>query len=98
MSYRDQLSQWEQTVSTQMPHLSGPQAKVLALWSMTMIVIGRCGTTFVAAWLSSTVGGSEDAWRQRLREWCYDAGDKKGVQRSEVVVCSCFGPLVRLSS
>jgi hypothetical protein len=98
MSYRDQLCQWEQTVSTQMPHLSRPQAKVLALWSMTMIVIGRCGTTLVAAWLSSTVGGSEDAWRQRLREWCYDARDKKGGQRSEVVVCGCFGPLVRLSS
>jgi Transposase DDE domain len=94
MSYRDQLSQWEQTVSTHLPHLSRAQAKVLALWSMTMIVIGSCGTTLVAAWLSCTVGGSEDAWRQRLREWCYDAGDKKGVQRSEVVVCSGFGQLL----
>jgi hypothetical protein len=95
MSYRDQLSQWERTVSTHFPHLSGPQAKVLALWSLAMIMVGSCGTTLVGAWLSCTVGGSEDAWRQRLREWCYDTQDKKGTQRSEVVVCSCFGPLLR---
>jgi hypothetical protein len=95
MSYRDQLSQWEQTVSRHLPHLSRPQARVLALWSMTMIVVGSCGTTLVAAWLSCTVGGSEDSWRQRLREWCYDQWDKKGGQRSEVVACSCFGPLLR---
>jgi hypothetical protein len=90
MSYREQVSQWEQTVSSSLPHLSRPQAKVLALWSMTMIVVGSCGTTLVGAWLSCTVGGSEESWRQRLREWCYDARDKKGAQRSEVVVCSCF--------
>jgi hypothetical protein len=95
MSYRDQVSQWEHTVSTHLPHLSRPQAKVLALWSMTMIVVGRCGTTLVAAWLSCTVGGSEASWRQRLREWCYDKWDKKGAQRSEVVACSCFAPLLR---
>lgn len=94
MSYRDQLSQWEQTVSTHLPHLSRPQAKVLALWSLAMITVGSCGTTLVAAWLSGTVGGSEDSWRQRLREWCYDGRDKKGAQRSEVVVCSCFGRLL----
>jgi len=95
MSYREQLWQWERTVSTHLPHLSGPQAKVLALWSLAMIMVGSCGTTLVGAWLSCTVGGPEDAWRQRLREWCYDAQDKKGAQRSEVVVCSCFGPLLR---
>jgi Transposase DDE domain len=95
MSYREQVSQWEQMVSSSLPHLSRPQAKVLALWSMTMIVVGSCGTTLVGAWLSCTVGGSEESWRQRLREWCYDARDKKGAQRSEVVVCSCFRPLLR---
>ena len=95
MSYRDQVSQWEQTVSSSLPHLSRSQAKVLALWSMTMIVVGSCGTTLVGAWLSCTVGGLEESWRQRLREWCYDAQDKKGTQRSEVVVCSCFAPLLR---
>jgi hypothetical protein len=62
---------------------------------MTMIVVGSCGTTKVSAWLSCTVGGTEDSWRQRFREWWYDKWDKKGSQRSEVVACSCFSWLWR---
>jgi len=31
---------------------------------------------------------------QQLREWCYDATDKKGVHRQEVDVTLCFGPLL----
>jgi hypothetical protein len=45
MSYREQLSQWERTVSTHLPHLSRPQAKVLALWSLAQLYGGwprRC--------------------------------------------------------
>jgi hypothetical protein len=33
--------------------------------------------------------------RQRLREWCYDAKDKKGEKRQEVDVTLCFAPLVK---
>jgi len=32
--------------------------------------------------------------RQRLREWCYDAEDKKGEKRQEVDVTLCFAPLL----
>jgi hypothetical protein len=95
MSHREALSQWEQTVSRHLPHLSKPQAMVLALWSYAMIVSQRCGTTSGAMWLSELVGGSYEAWRQRLREWCYEATEKKGKQRSEVAVVSCFAPLLR---
>ena len=95
MSYRDALAQWEHTVSRQMPHLSRPQALVLALWSYAMIVCKQCGTTSGAAWLAELLGGSYHSWRQRLREWCYNAQDKKGQQRSEVVVVSCFAALLR---
>ena len=95
MSHTDALWQWEQTVSRHLPHLSKPQAVVLALWSYAMVVSQRCGTTSGAMWLSELLGGSYDAWRQRLREWCYDAGEKHGKQRSEVVVVSCFAPLLR---
>src|SRR6266571_1047832 len=95
MSDRDALSQWEETVSRQLPHLSRPQALVLALWSYAMIVCRQCGTTSGAVWLAELLGGSYDAWRQRLREWCYNAQDKQGKQRSEVVVVSCFAWLLR---
>lgn len=40
------------------------------------------------------LGGKPGAWRQRLREWCYDAQDKKGEQRRELVVQECFAPLL----
>lgn len=95
MAYRETLSQWEQTVSRHLPQLSKPQATLLALWSYAMIVSRSCGTTSAAMWLSELLGGSYDAWRQRLREWCYQASDKKGTQRSEVSVVTCFAPLLR---
>lgn len=95
MSDRDALSQWEHTVSRHLPHLSRPQALVLALWSYAMIVCKQCGTTSGAAWLAELLGGRPNAWRQRLREWCYNAEDKKGKRRSEVVVVSCFASLLR---
>src|SRR5438876_8317495 len=95
MSCTEALSQWEETVSRHLPHLSKPQVMVLALWSYAMIVSKSCGTTSAALWLAELLGGSYDAWRQRLREWCYDGSEKKGRQRSEVVVVSCFAPLLR---
>ena len=52
MSRQDGLSQWIATVSTQMPHLSRPQARVLALWSFGMVVTQSCGLTTVAAFLA----------------------------------------------
>ena len=38
MSYKETIAQWEQTVSMNLPHLSRPQAMVLALWSCAMIL------------------------------------------------------------
>ena len=37
MSQLSTVSQWETTVSTHLPHLSRPQAHVLALWSYGMV-------------------------------------------------------------
>src|SRR5438105_7186463 len=81
MSRRKALSQWEETVSTHLPHLSRPQAHVLALWSFGMV-------------LAELLGSSACTLRQQLREWCYDAQDKKGEHRQEVDVTLCFAPLV----
>src|SRR5712692_731355 len=90
MSRRQALSQWEDTVSSHLPHLSRPQAHVLALWSYGMVLAKSSGTTSVAALL----GTSFSTMRQRLREWCYDGADKKGKQRQEVDVTLCFAPLL----
>src|SRR5947199_10853527 len=90
MSRRKALSQWEEAVSTHLPHLSRPQAHVLALWSFGMVLAKSCGITSVAALLAELLGSSASIVRQQLREWCYDAQDQKGVQREEVDVTFCF--------
>jgi len=94
MSRRKALSQWEETVSTHLPHLSRPQAHVLALWSFGMVLAKSCGITSVAALLAELLGSSASTLRQQLREWCYDAQDKKGEHRQEVDVTLCFAPLL----
>ncbi len=96
MSHRKALSQWEASVSTHLGHLSRPQAHVLALWSYGMVLAKSCGITSVVALLADLLGSSESTLRQQLREWCYDAADKKGKQRDELDVTLCFGPRLGL--
>src|SRR5260370_18939104 len=95
MSHPDPLSQWIETVSTMLPKLSRPQARVLAYWSYGMMLARSCGITLVYAALALQVDSSEQSLLQRLREWCYGAEDKKGQKRRELDVSTCFGPLVK---
>jgi hypothetical protein len=87
-------SPWIATVSTHLPALSRTQAWVLALWSCGMVLGQSGGTATVAALLALLLGQREDALRHRLREWCYDAADKRGDKRRAVAVEACFAPLL----
>lgn len=95
MSHRQPLSQWMEIVSTAFPNLSRPQASVLAYWSYGMVVAKACGIVLVSAALALELGEKEANLVQRLREWCYAAKDKKGKQRRELEVSTCFAPLLR---
>lgn len=95
MSSHTGVSEWSQTVSIHLPHLSRPQAQVLALWSYGMALTQTCGLTTVVVVLAQLLGQRENTVRQRLREWCYDAADKRGAKRQAVEVCLCFAPLLR---
>ncbi len=53
------------------------------------------GLTAVSAFLASLLDRKEHTVRQQLREWCYEAAAKRGVQRQALVVEACFGPLLR---
>jgi hypothetical protein len=55
MSHIEALSQWKKTVSTSFGHLSGPQARGLALWSFGMVLAKSCGITSVFALLAPLV-------------------------------------------
>ncbi len=94
MSCPPALSQWETMVSTHLPHLSRPQARVLAAWSYGMVLAKSCGITSVVALLAPLLQQSESTLRQRLREWCYPSKHKKGTQRQALEVSSCFAPLL----
>jgi hypothetical protein len=59
MSHPEPLSQWIETVSTMLPKLSRPQAKVLAYWSYGMVLARSCGITLVCAALALQVDSSE---------------------------------------
>jgi tetratricopeptide (TPR) repeat protein len=48
----------------------------------------------VVGLLAPLVESSESSLRQQLREWCYDARDKKGEHRQQIEVSLCFAPLL----
>src|SRR5215212_470687 len=94
MSRHDQLSEWTSTVSTNLPHLSKPQATVLALWSFGIAFTRSCGRSTVATFLSLLLNQKLSTIEQRLYDWCLDAKDKDGGKRRELDVSSCFAPLL----
>jgi hypothetical protein len=65
------------------------------MWSFGMVLARSCGITSVAALLAPLLHTKESTLRQRLREWCYDAKDKRGKQRLDIDVTTCFAPLLR---
>ncbi len=77
-----QLEEWKSIISENLPHLSKPQATVLALWSFGMAVIKTCALTSVSFFMSLLLDEKEYTMKQRLREWYCDREDKKS-QKSE---------------
>lgn len=95
MSHPNELKQWTQEVSRQMAHLSRTQAMVLAMYSFGMVLTGRCGLTTIVTFLSLLLGQSPHNLRQRLREWNYEAEQKRGRKRRAIGVGDSFAPLLR---
>ncbi len=93
------LLQWEQTLSTQLPHLSRPQRTVLLLWSVGLILASSCGLTSVTTVLAYLLARREGTVREQLRDWYRDAsakrGGKGGRKRRTLEVASCFPYLLR---
>jgi len=79
---------------TRLAHLSKPQSKVLAMWSLGMVLAKTCGQSKVVASLASYLGEKESNLRQRLREWCWDREAKQGHKRTDWSVNQSFVPLL----
>ena len=99
MTRPDGLSQWQQQVSTHLPHLSKPQVRVLAMWSMGLVLAQHCGLSSVSVLLASLLDRNEDTLREQLRDWWRDAahksGAKRGLKRRSLEVEPCFPALLR---
>ena len=95
MSRPDALYTWVSTVAIHLPHLSQPQATVLAFWSFGMVLVGSCGQTTVASFLAQLLPKKENTVRQQLREWYADAADKRGKQRQALEVTTSFARLLQ---
>ena len=67
------FDQWLTTIMQHLPDLSKPQATVLALWSLGMVLARSCALTAVTAFLAPWVRRPEQTVRQQLREWCDEA-------------------------
>src|ERR1700757_1868361 len=94
VSCQQAVYQWTKVVTTHMPHLSKPQATVLALWSLGMVLARSCALSAVSEFLAKGLERKPNTVRQQLREFCYEAKAKRGGPRQEVQVEMCFAPLV----
>src|SRR5262244_3868762 len=95
MSCHHPVYQWTRIVTTHFPQLSKPQATVLALWSLGMVVARSCALSAVSTLLAQWLERNANTVRQQLREFCYEAAAKRGVHRQELVVETCFAPLLK---
>lgn len=95
MSSHSRVVEWTAMIRTHLPTLSKPQATVLALWSLGMVLARSCALTAVTAFLAPWVRRPEQTVRQQLRAWCYEAEAKRGDQRQAVDPQACFVPLLQ---
>src|SRR5262249_661698 len=94
MSCHPRVTEWTTIIRAHLPHLSKPQATVLALWSLGMVLARSCALTAVSAFLATWLGRKEPTLRQQLPEFCYEAAAKRGPTRCALGVEPCFEPLL----
>jgi hypothetical protein len=88
------LDDWTRQVADAFPHLSRPQATVLALYSFGMFLARRCGLNSVVTALVPLLGIGWHTLRSRLQEFYQPAEAKSGRRRAELDVTACFAPLL----
>jgi Transposase DDE domain len=92
---RKALRRWTDEVADAFPNLSQPQAAGLGTWSFGMILARSCALSAVAVFLAKLLCQKINTVRQRLREFYQEADAKKGEDRQQLDVTTCFAPLLR---
>ena len=86
--------QWLTTIMQHLPQLSQLQARVLARWSLGMVLARSCALRAVSHLLAARLRRKPESVRQQRREWYYDVGRKRGAKRQALRVETCCGPLL----
>ena len=94
MSCHPRVTEWTTTIQTHLPHLTKPQATVLAMWSLGMVLARSCALSAVRAFLAPWLHRKANTVRQQWRAFCSEATAKRGPARQALVVETCFAPLL----
>jgi DDE family transposase len=85
----------QKRVAEMLPSLSKAEAMVLGLLSYGILILNGSGITRLSNGLAKIEQVPAGRLRQRLREFYYEAGAKRGNKRREVDVQDCFPDLLR---
>jgi len=88
------FDQWRTTIMQHLSPLSKPQATVLALWSLGMVLAHSCAVSAVRHCLAKGMQRKEQTVRQQRRAWYYDTPRKRGTKRQVLHVETCFPVLL----
>lgn len=88
------LSAWNAELASAWPELSVPQIKMLAQYSMGMVLAESSGLSRVAFCLSQWLDQGYEAVRERLRDFYCPKQHKSGRKRRELDVEACFPGLL----
>lgn len=75
---RQALARWTALLGQQLPSLSRPEAKGLALWSLGIVLARSCSLHAVVLALACWLAFNPLSLRRRLQEWYREAAAKKG--------------------
>lgn len=93
MPLPQELEYWLEELSIAFPKLNKSQVKVLGLYSYGMALTKHCGQTIVCAFLALLLKLKSHNVRQRLKEFNYEAEQKRGSKRRELDVAEQFEAL-----
>jgi hypothetical protein len=92
MSCQSRMAEWTAVIRTPLPMLSQPQATVLALWRLGMVLARSCAWTAVATFVAAWGHRQEQTVRQQWRECCDEVEAKPGDHRQALAVDPCVEP------
>lgn len=95
MSHPPSLDFVEGQITSHFSHLAASLLRTLVDYVYGMLILQHCGQTQIATLLGELFDEPFHNVRQRLRELTYEQAAKRGKHRRELVVSSCFAPLLK---